>query len=136
METITEQVAGLVFTAELPVQMSGKGPVFHAGDLRRFELSIARRLAELGVATGDAFQFMRKSLGFTVAQVATLFDVAPDAVRAWESRNAAAPRAAFVLLGTMADDELRGIDTTRRYLEAMAHPASHTSGAIALVLEE
>jgi DNA-binding transcriptional regulator YiaG len=116
--------------------MSREGPVFHARDLRRFELSVARRLAELGVAAGEAFRFMRKSLGFTIEQVATLFEVAPEAVREWEAGNTPTPRAAFVLLGTMADDELHGTDTTRRYLEALTHPPSRTSGEIPLVLDE
>ena len=133
---ITQHVAGLVFTAELPVRMSREGPVFHARDLRRFELAVARRLAELGVATGEACRFMRKSMGLTSAQVAALLDVAPEVVRGWESGDAAVPRAAFVLLGTMADDELQGIDTTRRYLEALTHPPSQAAGEIRVTIEE
>lgn len=116
--------------------MSREGPVFHSRDLRRFELSVARRLAELGVAAGEAFRFMRKSLGLKIEQVATLFEVTPEDVRAWEAGTNPAPRAAFVLLGTMADDELRGTDTTRRYLEALAHPPSRTSDEIPLVLDD
>jgi DNA-binding transcriptional regulator YiaG len=135
-EKITQDVAGLVFTAEIPVRTSREGPVFHARDLRRFELSVARRLAELGLATGEAFRFMRKSLGLPIAQVAALFDVAPEAVHGWESDDAAVPRPAFALLGTMADDELQGIDTTRRYLEALTHPPSQAAGEIPVTIEE
>jgi DNA-binding transcriptional regulator YiaG len=135
-EKITRRVAGVVFAAELPVRLSGEGPVFHARDLRRFELSVARRLAELGVITGEAFRFMRKSMGLTVAQVAALLDVALEAVRGWESGDTAVPRAAFALLGTMADDELQGIDTTRRYLEALTHPPSQAAGEIPVTIEE
>jgi DNA-binding transcriptional regulator YiaG len=135
-EKITQHVAGLVFTAEIPVRISREGPVFHARDLRRFELSVARRLPELGVATGEAFRFMRKSLGLALTQVAALFDVDPETVRGWEPDDAAMPRAAFVLLGTMADDELQGIDTTRRYLEALTHPPSQAAGEIPVTIEE
>lgn len=131
-----QHVAGLVFSAEIPVQTSPEGPVFHARDLRRFELSVARRLAELGVVTGEAFRFMRKSMGLTIAQVATLFDVEPEIVRRWESGDAPVPRPAFALLGTMADDELQGIDTTRRYLEALTHPPSQAAGEIRVTIEE
>lgn len=135
-EKITERVAGLLFAAEIPVQMSQEGPAFHARDLRRFELAVARRLAELGVATGEAFRFMRKSLGLTVMQVAALLDAAQEAVRGWEADAAPVPRAAFVLLGIMADDELQGIDTTRRYLEALTHPPSPAASEIRVTIEE
>lgn len=136
MESITERVAGLVFTAELPVRMSQEGPVFHARDLRRFELSVARRLAEMGVATGEAIRFMRKSVGLTIPQVAGLLDVAPEDVRGWESGDAAISRAAFALLGTMADDALQGTDTARRYLEALTNPPSQIAGEVSLVIGE
>ena len=135
-EKVTRRVAGVVFSAEIPVEMSREGPVFHTRHLRRFELAVARRLAELGVATGDAFRFMRKSMGLTIAQVATLLDVEPETVRGWESGDAPVPRAAFVLLGTMADDELQGTDTTRRYLEALARPPSQAAGEIRVTIEE
>lgn len=136
MESITERVAGFVFTAQLPVRMSREGPVFHSRDLRRFELSVARRLAELGVATGEAFCYLRKSLGFTLTQVAALLDVVPETIRKWESGDVEVPRAAFALLGTMVDDELRGNDRARRYLEALAHPASPAEGEILVTLED
>ena len=53
-------------------------------DLQRFEREVARVLAHDGDPSGEAFAFMRKSLGLTRDALAELFQVSFDTVKAWE----------------------------------------------------
>lgn len=119
---ISQRIAGIVFTVEIPVLGSAEGPTYLAGDLHRFELTIAAQLAQRGIATGESFRFMRKTLGLTIQDIVGLLAVAATTVKHWETGEQPVPRAAFAVLAAMVADELRGSDTTRRHLAALAAP--------------
>jgi DNA-binding transcriptional regulator YiaG len=122
-QIITEHVAGTVFSAEIPVEQTAEGAAFSGWEVRRFELGIARALAERGVATGESFRFLRKTLGLAAKTLAELLDVNAETVSRWETGKTSIPRAAFAVLGAMVADARRNEHTTRQHLEALAHPA-------------
>jgi len=110
---LSRRIAGVTFRATVPAELctSCETPVIADADLQRFELLAARELVAMGVYTGDAARFMRKSLEITAAQLAELVDVAPETVSRWETgKTEAPPRALFLLLGFFVADRLEGRD--------------------------
>lgn len=84
--------------------------------MKAWELGVAQQLGDLAIRTGDAFRFMRKSLGLSGVALANLLGVAAETVSRWE--NVAPDAHAFVLLTTMVADRIAGTSATRDRLRA------------------
>jgi len=112
------------FTGDLPAVRCGRcNSVFvHAPNVERFELIVAERLARAGVSSGDAFRFMRKSLGVRAADLATQIGVTPETVSRWEKGRRKVDHAALAVLGRLVVDRVQGRDESRRLLEALRAP--------------
>lgn len=120
------------FTATLPAtKCAACGESYINGEvLGRFELSAARKLAELGIREGAAFKFMRKALGMRAADLAELLSVTPETVSRWENDKNEVDLAAFVTLGALVADKLEGRTTTLDRLRAVHESPKAKSRAI------
>jgi putative zinc finger/helix-turn-helix YgiT family protein len=117
---IRREVGDHVFLATVPgYRCDACGEVqFEGADLARFELEVARTLAESGVASGEAFRWMRKALDLRAIDVAELFSVTPETISRWETGRVDPDRAALALLGLMVMDQTRGSTATADSLRA------------------
>jgi putative zinc finger/helix-turn-helix YgiT family protein len=87
--------------------------------VQRFELAVARELANLGLHTGETFRYMRKVLGLRAVDLAQLLDVTPETISHWETGKVPINRAALAALGAMIQDAIEGRTTTRDRLRAL-----------------
>lgn len=119
---IRREVGEHVFTATVPgYRCDACGEVqFEGTDLARFELEVAKALAESGVASGDAFRWMRKALDLRAVDVAELFSVTPETISRWETGRVPPDRGALALVGLMVLDHARGDSGTLDRLRARA----------------
>jgi putative zinc finger/helix-turn-helix YgiT family protein len=119
---LRREVDGHVFTTTVDgKQCSSCGEVYFEGtDLARFELAVARILAESGAESGDAFRWMRKALDLRAIDVAELLEVTPETVSRWETGRVAVDRAALMILGLMVVDQAHGSTATIDALRARA----------------
>ena len=126
------QVGKWTFTATLSAtKCSACGESYiNGGVLSRFELSAARKLAELGIREGTVFKFMRKALGMRAADLADLLSVTPETVSRWENDKNDVDLAAFVILGSLVADKLEGRTTTHDRLRAVHEPPKPKSQPI------
>lgn len=119
---IRREVGEHVFTATVPgYRCDTCGEVqFEGTDLARFELEVAKALAESGVASGDAFRWMRKALDLRAIDVAELLSVTPETISRWETGRVTPDRGALALLGLMIMDQARGSSATLDRLRTRA----------------
>jgi putative zinc finger/helix-turn-helix YgiT family protein len=118
------KVAGRTFKAAVPALKCAKcGEETYAGqDLEAFDLAVAGELASHGVATAEAFSFMRRALGMKAMELAELLDVAPETVSRWEHGKLPLERGPVALLTAMVLDTLEGKATTVERLRALRNP--------------
>jgi YgiT-type zinc finger domain-containing protein len=87
-----------------------------------FEEEVALELAMNGPLTGSAFRLMRKVMGYSSGEVATLFQVDPATISRWETEKQPINPHVVVLLGSMllerANNEHTTEDRMRRLLAA------------------
>jgi YgiT-type zinc finger domain-containing protein len=118
--TLEETVAGRDFKVTVPALVCpacGEAYI-EAAEIKRYELFVARELALHGPPTGEAFLFMRKTLGMSAVTTAALFGLTPETVSRWErGRRVANPQTVF-LLGSIVLDHLSGVTTTVDRLQA------------------
>ncbi len=119
---IRREVGEHVFTATVPgYQCDRCGEVlFEGADVSRFELEVAKALAESGVASGEAFRWMRKALDMRAVDVAEILGVTPETISRWETGRDAPAQGALALLGLMVMDHARGSTATLDRLRARA----------------
>ena len=117
---IRREVGDHVFIATVPGhRCNACGEVqLEGADIARFEREVARTLAESGVASGDAFRWMRKALDLRAIDVAELFSVTPETISRWETGRVDPDRSALALLGLMVMDQARGSTATADSLRA------------------
>src|SRR6266705_1115772 len=74
---LTRSVDGREFAAHVPARQCKTcgEEYFVAADGVRFELAVARRLAELGASSAAAFRFMRRTVGLQAGELAQLLGV-------------------------------------------------------------
>jgi putative zinc finger/helix-turn-helix YgiT family protein len=77
-------------------------------DAQKLEMLVSKWLAQHGVATREAFRFMRKSVGLRAADLAALLDVTPETVSHWETGRNEIPRNALAILGTIVLEQETG----------------------------
>lgn len=85
------------------------GELYVAGDdAERAELMVAAQLLSMGIDTGAAFRFMRKSLGLRAADLADLLNLDAATVSRWENEKVAVDRAALATLAAATSERLSG----------------------------
>src|SRR5262249_9756196 len=127
--TVEEEVpileaAGTRFVADLEAQKCRKcGEVYIAdAEFERAHHWVAERLVDLGVSTGDAFRFLRKTLGMRAIDLAELLTVDAVTISRWETGASTLNPLALATLGMLVLDELTRPCDPRKVLEAQAHP--------------
>lgn len=113
-------VDGIEFAVSVPaLQCDGCGETYvddHA--LEQVELAIASELGRLGRLTGEAFKFMRKSIGLRGIDLAELLNVTGETVSRWERDVVPIDHAAFAVLGALVADKREGRTRMRDLLNA------------------
>lgn len=95
-------VCGHTFTTQMPATrcLACQQVVIQGEHVRSFERRVASAIAKAGLRMGDAFKFLRTTLGMTDAGLAELLDVPVEYVGYWESEKwPVDPRALAVLSG-------------------------------------
>jgi transcriptional regulator with XRE-family HTH domain len=96
----TMEVSGHRFTAQLPAArcLICQQVVVDAVNMRNFERRVAVEIAKAALRIGDAFRFLRTTLGMSEANLAELLDVSADYIGYWETEKwPVDPRALAVL---------------------------------------
>jgi DNA-binding transcriptional regulator YiaG len=121
---IKRKVAGRTFKSAIPaIKCAECGEETYAGpDLAAFDLAVAGELASHGVATGEAFSFMRRALGMKALELAELLDVSPETVSRWEHGKLPLERGPVALLTAMVLDRVADTTTTVDRLRALRKP--------------
>jgi DNA-binding transcriptional regulator YiaG len=121
---VQRPVGDHVFVGEVPASTCPNcSEVFYEGDaIGRFELAVARILAERGMVSGRAFQFMRKTLGMRAVDLAELLDLAPETLSRWEAGARDVDRAAWAALSSLVVDRAEGRDRVISILRALRDP--------------
>ena len=87
--------------------------------MEKFELLIARHLADNSQRTPQAFQFMRKALGMRAVDLAELIGVGAQTISRYENGAREIEPVRFGVLATLVEDRLAGQDDARaRFLAA------------------
>jgi len=108
---------------ELTVVVAIDDDLFPADVALQFERVAARRLAELGVHSAEAFKFMRKALGLRASDLGALLDVAAETVSRWETGEREVDRKAAALVQAMVIEAGEGKSDMRRRLESQRRAA-------------
>ena len=121
---VQRPVGDHLFIGEVPASTCPScGEVYYDGPaLGRFEVAIARELAERGLVGGRAFQFMRRALGMRAVDLAELLDVAPETISRWEAGARDVDRAAWTALASLVLDRAEGRDRVISILRALCEP--------------
>ena len=87
--------------------------------LLRADLLTASALPGAGIATGEAFKFMRKALGLRAADLAEMLSVDAATISRWETGKGPVDRAALATLAAAATERLAGGEATLGRLRAL-----------------
>lgn len=82
---------GFRFVAALQAQLRAWGPVFSTVATQAAYLRAGSTLAHMALVSGQTFQFLRLSVAYTQAQVASFLGVTLPEVQAWESDTTPVP---------------------------------------------
>jgi DNA-binding transcriptional regulator YiaG len=96
------EVCGHTFTTQLPASrcLTCQQVVIQGEHVRRFERRVAAEIAKAGLRNGEAFRFLRTTLGIAEGAFAELLDVPVEYVGYWENGKwRVDPRALAVLSG-------------------------------------
>ncbi len=117
-------VAGHAFTARLPSQIcSSCGTAYFADeDVASFDLHVAAKLAEAGIADAAALKFMRKVTGLNGKEFAGLLEVRPETVSRWEQGRRPIDRSTYAIIRQLIFDRLQGKTTTADWLRSLRKP--------------
>jgi transcriptional regulator with XRE-family HTH domain len=101
--TITRKIAGRSYSVEVSdvADPETGESLVTADELARAELAIAAGVAADGPPSGGAFSWMRRVLGLTAKQLATLLDVKVRTISRWETGAGAVNRTAWLALGDL-----------------------------------
>lgn len=113
-------VAGVEFAAEVDALECAKCGEVYVSDtaLEQMELAIAAELGKLGRLVGEAFKYMRKSIGLRGIDLAELLDVTGETVSRWERDVVPIDHAAFAVLGALVSEKRLGRTEMRDRLQA------------------
>ncbi|MSP60398.1 MAG: helix-turn-helix domain-containing protein [Myxococcales bacterium] len=119
------EVSGHVFSTVLPARRCGNcGEEYFEGvDLVRFDLAVARALADAAVFDGPAVLFMRKALGLLAKDLAALLAVRAETVSRWENgKTPLVDRPVKAVLHQLVTERATGASTTESYLRSLVKP--------------
>jgi putative zinc finger/helix-turn-helix YgiT family protein len=90
--------------------------------LQRAEMEIACELARHGPVSGEAFRYLRKTLGLRAIVVADLLGVTPETISRWENGQRPVDKAAWLTLGSVVLEKAsRRPETLERLRELRVH---------------
>lgn len=99
---VKRTVCGILFTVTgIPSVKRKEGLTFTMSDLLRVEQTIAVRLAILGIATGESFKYMRKTVGMRANEIAGLIGIRAETISRWESGGLPVNRSAWCWLAVL-----------------------------------
>ncbi len=133
---LTRELGGVTFKAEVPVNLCdacGEWYVSHE-DGRRFEVAVARGVAEHGIGTPDAYKFMRKATGLRAVDLAVLIGVTPETISRWETGKVPVERRALALLQALVTEHAEGTTATLDRLRALAGNKKHKPKSVRVAL--
>jgi DNA-binding XRE family transcriptional regulator len=87
--------------------------------LLEVERAAAVEIARTGPVDGESFRFMRKVSGIKAADLATLLNVRPATVSAWETKGPV-DRAAWMVLAQLVVEKFKGKASMHERLERIA----------------
>lgn len=131
---------GHTFTAQLPAERCAacQEVVIQGSDIRKFELRIAVELAKAGERTAEAFKLLRRALGLSPEQLASLLDLTPDCIGYWEKGEWPVDPRALSVLASLVISHLDDRDTSLDSLRILREPKQlgrrirlHLEGAVA-----
>jgi DNA-binding transcriptional regulator YiaG len=90
--------------------------------LQRAEMEIACDVARHGPISGDAFRYLRKTLGLRAVVVADLLGVTPETISRWENGQRQVDKTAWLTLGSVVlEHASRPPETLERLRELRVH---------------
>jgi len=106
---------------DIPAQKcSACGETYVTGDnARRADLLVADALIGAGIATGEAFRFMRKALGLRAVDLAEMLGVDAATISRWETGKIDVDRGALAALAAAVSEKLAGSNATLDRLKAL-----------------
>lgn len=84
------------------------------------ERAAAVEIARTGPVDGESFRFMRRVAGIKAADLATLLNVRPATVSAWETTKVPVDRAAWMVLAQLVVEKFKGKASMHERLERIA----------------
>jgi putative zinc finger/helix-turn-helix YgiT family protein len=120
----TQTVGGRQFVMTIAAESCrGCGSVFlENAALQRAEMEVACELARHGPVSGEAFRYLRKSLGLRGVVVADLLGVTPETISRWENGQRPVDKAAWMTVGSVVLEQAsRRPETLERLRELRAH---------------
>jgi DNA-binding transcriptional regulator YiaG len=118
------QVAGREFVVTVAgATCRACGSIFlENASLQRADLEVACELARHGPPKGEAFRFLRKTLGMRALDLAGLLSIAPETISRWENDQRVVDKAAWLTLGSLVLERAgRKPETLERLRELRAH---------------
>jgi DNA-binding transcriptional regulator YiaG len=119
-----QRVAGREFIVTVAASTCrGCGSIFLENDsLQRADLEVACELARHGPPRGEAFRFLRKTMGMRGLDLAALLDVTPETISRWENDQRVVDKATWLTLGSLVLERAgRAPETLERLRELLAH---------------
>jgi DNA-binding transcriptional regulator YiaG len=106
VEDTTEQevfsLGGRTFESAIPAERCQRGHVVIDGSAReRFMHTVAEQLVADGPVCGEAFRFVRETLGQDAAQIASFLEVTPETISRWEDGSVVTPVSAWDALTSL-----------------------------------
>jgi len=119
------KVAGVAFAAEVPATRCTQcGETYlDCETMARLDRSVTSAFANHGVLNAESFRRLRRATRLTPTELASILDVRPDVVEAWESGKEPIDRKTAALLAIMVLDRFDGRTTALDRLRAGMNPA-------------
>lgn len=124
-QRVSRKLFGRTYMAQLPGRrcLDCGETCINAIELLRFELAIAAHLARNGPVSGESLSWMRRALGLTGEQLASMLEVRPETLSRWEHGKRDVDRNAWLTASALILDEIEGKPRTRERIEAISHPS-------------
>jgi DNA-binding transcriptional regulator YiaG len=90
---------------DVPTFVREGRPCLDEATSRDVSLRVAAKLVDLGIATGEAFAYLRRALNLKATELAELLDVRPETISQWENGHVPVNRAAWGVLAALVDHE-------------------------------
>ena len=128
------QVGEVFFDGEIPADTcSDCGEIYvNAQALQRFELFVAKHLAENNQRTPEAFRYMRKALGMRAVDLAQLIGVGSETISRYETGAREIDPVRFGVLATLIIESLAGREDTLHRFKTVHQPVKRMPRKVVL----